>query len=656
MERNRGFLLIVIYFGLAVYLLPMFPHGGSPEELTRWATAASIIEKGSFDTAWTQSLLGDLDGTARVGNRIYSADAPAAAVLSAPFYALTRIFVGAPDASNLRVSWFAMRSAIATLPLVLLAVWLYRRDADEFALFALLFAAPLFLYGLLFFSHILAAALVYFAFRILYDEKNVYPTKCFWGGLVGGAAVLSQYAAVFAVAVFVAGLFFTEKRFRARRLFWFAAGALPLAFLLTVYNTSLFGSPLPTVFAPPHAAAAFEPSALGFPRPGNIFRLLFSPSRGLFFFAPILLLSVVAFFISYERGTLRHNIKICACVVSILFLSGYETAGARHLIFIVPLLLDSVFDGDTDEFPVFWRGFLLTISFLLGAIPALTFPFATAAESVFPHNDFWRPLLIEEQWFAPNLANVFGLPNTVWTILPAAALLLIALGIVWRSAVKPKTFLAGIAAAFAAVGVYAFLPNLDDADGLRFARSVIAERHFKPAARLENFKETAAAKQNWPELRKINALEWEIAAARSFAPGDFPYLETRRLPAAPEAELKRAADLRAQGKSSEAEAILESGKQNFPFARCEFAAALASIYDETERKDAAVAELESVQALVNPASRPECLRAQFMLGALYRRTNRTAEAEQILRRFLENSQNSGYDDAIKDLRQRIEAR
>lgn len=41
--------ILLIYVFLAVYLLPMFPHGGSANELTRWATAASLVEKDSFE-------------------------------------------------------------------------------------------------------------------------------------------------------------------------------------------------------------------------------------------------------------------------------------------------------------------------------------------------------------------------------------------------------------------------------------------------------------------------------------------------------------------------------------------------------------------------------------------------------------------------------
>jgi hypothetical protein len=163
--RDNGAWLIAIYLFLSVYLLPMFPHGGSANELTRWATAASLVEKGSFDISWTEPLIGPNVDTAQVGDKVYSNKAPGTAVLAAPVYGLTRVFIGPPNASNIRVSWFAMRFVLSTLPLLLLGVWFYSRESDELSLATLLFATPLFLYSLLFFSHVFVAVVVYLRFE-----------------------------------------------------------------------------------------------------------------------------------------------------------------------------------------------------------------------------------------------------------------------------------------------------------------------------------------------------------------------------------------------------------------------------------------------------------------------------------------------------------
>lgn len=651
--------LLFIYVFLAVYFLPMFPHGGSANELTRWATAASLVENYSFEISWTEDLIGKNVDTAKVGNQTYSNKAPGTAVLAAPFYALTRLFIGIPNASNIRVSWFVMRFFISTLPLLLLAVWLYRRnEANEFALSALLFATPLFLYSLLFFSHVFVAVAVYFAFRILYDEPDGPARKCVFAGMLSGLAVVSEFPAVFAVAVFGIGLLFTEKNNRFNRLLWFALGGLPFAALLLIYNNALFGSPFSMSYAHESFAEWAEVANRGafginFPTPQNFFLLLLSPSRGLFFFSPILILAVVNFFKSPNRRTLRHRIKIAASAVSILILCGHGAAhggwafGARYLVFIVPLLLDSFFTEAAEfDFSSLWFGGLLAVSILLCVIPALTFPFAPP-EFAFPHNNFWRVFLVEERWFTPNLGNILGLRGAV-TLLPIAVCFAWIFYVLARATKQKPKFAAGIIAGFVLIGAYLFLPNLDNREAA-LRRATIAERFFKPANRLEKIR----AMQSYLQMgRRIADYQWTISDTRAFAPDDFPYLDTRTLVEPATARMKKAADFQKAGKAAEAENVLRKGENDLPFARCEFATNLAVIYYTTSQKDAALSELEGIQPLVNSASRPDCLRSQFLLGSLYQELNRGVEAQKTFQMFLTNTEET-TDAEIKSLRQQI---
>lgn len=655
MEKNKGLFLLIIYFALAIYLLPMFPHGGSANELTRWATAASLIEKGSFEITWTEDLIGKNVDTAAINGKVYSNKAPGTAVLSAPFYAITRIFVGAPDASNIRISWFVMRFFISTIPLFLLAFWLYKREADEFSLAALLFATPLFVYSLLFFSHVFVAVTIYFAFRLLFDERFTLKRSAFAAGFLSGLAVISEFPAVFPIIIFGIGLFFTDKRERNSRIYFYILGGLPFAVALLLYNYALFGSPFSMSYAyesfPEWAEVAGQGVfGIGFPSLSNIYLLLFSPSRGLFFYSPILIFSVIAFFRSKERRTLRHRVKVAAIVISVLLLCGHGAAhggwafGARYLIFIIPLMLDSLFDGEIYDFSNIWQGFLFGLSFLLCTIPVLTFPFAPP-EFQFPHNDFWTSFLIYEAWTTPNLLNIFGVSGSILTIILTLFLLVSALYFVYKNARRPKRFALGLLFGTIVFAIYSFLPILDDKEK-EFRRATIAERYFKPENRLEKFK-------NDPVVApRISNFEWIIAETRAFAPNDFPYLETREFKDSPSRIFKKAAEFQQQGNLTEAENLLQKGKTDFPFARCEFSTNLAVIFYTTNRKENALQELESIQNLVNPASRPDCLRSQFLLGSLYRENGQNEQANQIFQKFLNNSQNS-KDFEILNLRKQL---
>ncbi|HMJ09287.1 MAG TPA: hypothetical protein VK468_09800, partial [Pyrinomonadaceae bacterium] len=426
MARNKGIWLLAIYFFLAVYLLPMFPHGGSANELTRWATAASLVENHSFEISWTEDLIGINVDTATVDGRIYSNKAPGTAIIAAPFYAVARAFTGPPNASNIRVTWFVMRFALSSLPLLLLGIWLYRKEVDETALAILLFASPLFVYSLLFFSHVLVAVIVYFAFRLIYDKRLILPASCLPAGALSGLAVICEFPALFAVAAIGGGLLFTPKRDRLNCIFYFVIGGLPFAVFLLIYNYALFGSAFSMSYAhesfPEWAGVAGQGVfGIGVPSLSNAFLLLFSPSRGLFFTAPILILSVAEFFSS--SFTLRRGVRIAAIGISVIILSGHGAAhggwafGPRYLIFVLPFLLDPFFDGELYEYSNVWQGALFAISFVFCVLPSLTFPFAPP-EFAYPHNSFWMTFLISEKWFAPNLANVFGANSAFWNVVP----------------------------------------------------------------------------------------------------------------------------------------------------------------------------------------------------------------------------------------------
>jgi hypothetical protein len=634
----------------------MFPHGGSANELTRWATAASLVEKGSFEISWTEPLIGPNVDTAKVGDRVYSNKAPGTAILAVPAYAIVRPFIGQPDASNIRISWFAMRFLISTLPLFLLALWLFARETDELSLATLLFATPLFVYSLLFFSHVFVAVVLYLAFRIIYDQRYIMPWHAFVSGLLCGLSVISEFPAVFPVAVFGAGLLFSDRRERFKRLLYFAIGGLPFVILLAWYNYALFGSPLSMSYAhesfPEWAGVASQGAfGIGWPTPFNFYLLLFSPSRGLLFTAPILVFSIITFFLSRERNTLRNGVKIFAVIITVIFLSGHGAAhggwafGPRYLILLVPLLLDSFFDGETYEMSNLWQGFLFGISIILCVLPALTFPFAPP-EFAYPHRDFWMRLLVEEHWFVPNLANVISGSSSVWTMIPVFLAFMLAVYIVFRSMRRQQRFLIGLAAALVAVTIYFFVPFSSDDDEGIFRRATIAERFFKPGDRLRPFETAAANTRDFRALSQFRQAEWTIAEARAFAPDDFPYLPAVSLSPSPTDQLNEAVRLQASGDTGAAEQILRNGIERYPFAKCELATDLAIIYYTTDRRDQALSELEEIQPLVDKAATPGCIKSQFLLGALYGELGRNDESAKAFNAFLANSDGTSDQELI----------
>lgn len=186
------------------------------------------------------------------------------------------------------------------------------------------------------------------------------------------------------------------------------------------------------------------------------------------------------------------------------------------------------------------------------------------------------------------------------------------------------------------VAVYLALP-LDD-ETAKFRRATIAERYFKPAQRMELFQEQAASAKDNAAIQKVRKAGWNIADARAYAPNDWPYLETREFVPSPSVIMRKALAFAKQGKTTEAEQALAQGKQTHSYAQCEFAMNLAVIYYATGKKEAALSELEGVQEMASPAARPECQRAQFLLGSLYTELGRSADAKSAFQNFLANTE------------------
>ena len=478
MERSKsGFYLILLYLVLAVYLLPLYSNEGSADDLTRWATTASLVEKNSFEISWLKEIVGEefADVTTLDNGNTYSNKPPGITFLSAPFYAIVKVIFGTPSRENLLTSWSILRFLIASIPLIILALWLYGMEVDTYSLAVLLFATPLFPYSLLYYSHVFVAILVYFAFRLIYDTRRVFPERCFTAGLLTGFAFLCEYTAVVPLVVFGLGLAFTESRERFRRMLFYTSGVAPFFFILAIFNQLVFGSPF----------ATFYHYELDYPTLSGFYELLISPARGLFFFSPVLIFSLLAVFDSQERGFKRQRVKFITVILTILAICGFGSGyggpavSARHLIIVVPLLLDSFFDGEAEDFPSVFRGLLIAVSFLFCVIPILTFPFAPGALD-FPHNSFWQPLLYDQNLYTLTVANTLGFENNIWTILPAMVLLLLAVYVVWRDVKYPFRFAVGIVMGFLIVAGYMFIPKLESKKAGPIVEKLVAERPSNP--------------------------------------------------------------------------------------------------------------------------------------------------------------------------------
>ena len=455
---RRGAVVVALYALLAALVIPVYPHFPSPNEFTRWALVVSVVDFHTIEVSRAAAILGpQFEDLAVVDGRVYSNKAPGAALIAAPGYLLVRPFIGPPSRENLRPALTAMRWCAATLPLLLLG-FAFRQNA--FAAAALLFATPLFAYGLLLFSHALVAAALFGAWRLLREWRpspGLRPpsprergegqarsarvrgaTRPILAGALIGVAVASEYPMVVPAIVLVA--------FAPWRSWWkIAAGGAPFAILLAFYQRAAFGS----VFASPYTYEKLPEYrqlahtglfGIHAPSASILFHTLFDPARGLLLFAPILIAGAIAM----KDLPKRDRLALALVPLSILAIySGYPNwhggwnVGPRYVVSAIPFLIYPLRESRL-------AALLLGMSAATVVPLTLTFPFPDRALP-FPWATLAWPLL-RHGLVAPNLLHLVAWPLAVVVpfALVAAALVL---------AGRPALVAAGVAIALLASAV-----------------------------------------------------------------------------------------------------------------------------------------------------------------------------------------------------------
>ncbi len=430
--QHSTFLVILLYALLALLVVPVFPHFPSPNEFSRWALAAAVVDDHTVEVTRLAPLLGPNEDLAEVDGRLYSNKAPGGALVGLPAYALARAVVGAPSAAAMRPTLDAMRLLAATVPAILLAMLFAaaarRLGAAEvrvtLAVAALLFGTPLFAYGLLNFSHALTAFALFAAWYLLFVAPSAWRDA--GAGALIGLAASSEYPCALAGAVLVA--FAVRERSVVRII----AGGAPFALALAIYNRLAFGSVF-TLSSAHERNEQFRGLAggglfgIGIPDLGTLLRLLLDPSKGLFVFSPILLMALAALPRARRAMTARQfwSLVITPLVLIIPY-AGYPnwhggwTVGARYLVPTLPFLL----------FPLILAAESTLESLALGAsiaacgITALVFPFVPP-DFPLPWSSFALPLL-SHALVTPNLLHFVARPLAIivpFALVAAAAVL-----------------------------------------------------------------------------------------------------------------------------------------------------------------------------------------------------------------------------------------
>ncbi len=380
----------------------------------------------------------------------FSDKAPGAVLLALPIFALTggalrMSGTGLDTPEGWLVSgWCASIGSSAILVAlggVLLFNWLVRRARRRACLITCLAltlgAAPL-PYATMMFSHGLVVGLLAIAMWAI-ERQNETDRETASPGLTMGKprrlvvlrswlsrnrfdvlagqclgwALASEYSAgIVALALFAWALAGGRGRLLA-----LSSGALLPLLTIPAYSWACLGTP----FGLPYTYQASFPEmkhglyAIGWPDGETAMKLLFSPSRGLFFWTPLLLMAVPGYAALFRKFKTLFWLCCAAPVMHVMVISGRvwdwpagPTFGPRLLAPILPLLALPCALG-VQRFP--------RLGMLLAGYSILITTLATLTDACPPFNghpnplfDFHVPLLLKGE-LGPNLGTVCGLPG-----------------------------------------------------------------------------------------------------------------------------------------------------------------------------------------------------------------------------------------------------
>jgi hypothetical protein len=294
------------------------------------------------------------------GEHYYSDKAPGLSWLAVPAYAVAYATFGTerPSLRYLSMSaWWVtiiavgVPSAIAVVMLYLTLEAFTRSESVRITVtLAYGLATLAFPYSTLFYGHQVAAALLLMGFARLVLAKRCAPkpptARLLVGvGLMLGYAVVVDYISAMAVVPLI-GYAATFIR-PWRRLGWLVAGEAVTVIALGAYHWLVFGGPLtlPYEFST-QMARHIGFMGLGRPSPYVLREILIGSYRGLFYWAPWLLLAIPGAILLLARRGRRTEVFVCIAI-AVLFVwlnsslvdwQGGWALGPRYLIPAIPFL------------------------------------------------------------------------------------------------------------------------------------------------------------------------------------------------------------------------------------------------------------------------------------------------------------------------------
>lgn len=498
MRRQRAWLLVA----LTLLVGAAFPYLASmmnANERPRILQAIAWVDTGQLrvDGPGARGIDPGIDvARSPVDGNLYPNKPPGATVPAIVGY---WVVSAVSESSSLRDVTRIARLFGGVLPTILLAAWLLRRwsgrlsePAVTASVVLLVVATPMLSYGrLLFGPPLTALCLTIGVGWIAAPPQHRRAWFVFAGGMLAGAAVVVEYAAVFAAVPIGGYLGWRAWRQRDYKTLVVAtAGALVPIAGLSAYHAAVFGSPWSTgyhhvvrpEFAQTHAQGLL---GLGLPTATSIHEHLLSPWGGLLYWAPLWGLALG--WAAARWRTLDVEARLGAAAFGVMLLvnlglaqTGGWRVGPRYLVGFFPLLVPAVAHmlPAAVRRPSLGAGMVALVGWSLAAnfLAAHLFPHLIdkgnpLADQLVP---MWLDGLAPYNWLAPILGERLALHGLAGLALGVSAWSLSRLP--WPAGGRRIGFGLGLVGAVLLFGVALTLPAAEDAE----ANLTAIERIWEP--------------------------------------------------------------------------------------------------------------------------------------------------------------------------------
>ena len=338
-ERPR-WLVAAVFGGLLlahVCLRNEFERFRQPNACSRLYLALALAEQGRFDVSDQVARYGPIEDLAQYEGRFYSDKPPGSSMLMAPVAFLLRRTI-LPVGQDPMPMLVALRLLCVSVPAVLFwfltrSYWYALAGGVERGLAVILaggLGSIFFIYATELFAHAQAAVLAFAGFlaigsasRLAAGDRRGESLRIALAGLCLGWALITDYVLLLAVPVLAVYAVVCRPQGRARRLVALAAGALPPALVVGLYNDACFGSPLSVGFhhlAYPRYREGYASGLLGIHAPDlrGLLEITLLPRRGLAYLSPVLLLAPLGFWRAMGRGIRAEAVAAIGATLAIL--------------------------------------------------------------------------------------------------------------------------------------------------------------------------------------------------------------------------------------------------------------------------------------------------------------------------------------------------